>query len=238
MTKSFKAVCLKAVDYLDNDKILLLFGAENGKFSARVRGVRKAEAKLRFCAQPFCFGEYQVVEKGGRYTVTDCTEIESFSAVSRDVDAFYSACAMSEFCAAVLQENQPDVGLFFQLVLAMRYLTEKPTKLVLVKFLLEGLKSAGVGLSFDKCDVCGSETFSALYLNLDDGGVSCEDCRGVNSVYRVTSAEISCFKMIDETPYERLNVLKFENRYKGMLAALSAYTEHLVKRINSLGFLL
>lgn len=36
MTQCVKAICLKAVDYLDNDKMLLLFGAENGKFSARI----------------------------------------------------------------------------------------------------------------------------------------------------------------------------------------------------------
>ena len=158
MTQCVKAICLKAVDYLDNDKMLLLFGAENGKFSARIRGVRKAEAKLKFCAQSFCFGEYEVTEKGGRYIVTNCTEIESFSSVSRDVDAYYSACAMTEFCSAVLQENQPNVELFIQLALALKYLTEKQPKLVLIKFLLEGLKSSGFGLTFDKCDSCGSET--------------------------------------------------------------------------------
>ena len=237
MTQCVKAICLKAVDYLDSDKMLLLFGAENGKFSARIRGVRKAEAKLKFCAQPFCFGEYEVTEKGGRYIVTNCTEIESFSSVSRDVDAYYSACAMTEFCSAVLQENQPNVELFIQLALALKYLTEKQPKLVLIKFLLEGLKSSGFGLTFDKCDSCGSETFSSLSLNLTDGGVACNDCIGTGAVYQLTAAEGSCLNMIDQTPYERLNVLKFENRYNGMLAALSAYVEHLIKRINSLNFL-
>ena len=49
---------LKSADYKENDKILTLLTAEKGKITAGIKGVRKAKAKLKFAAQPFCFAEY------------------------------------------------------------------------------------------------------------------------------------------------------------------------------------
>ena len=143
MTGSVKAVCLKAVDYMDSDKMLLLFTAEFGKISARIRGVKKPQAKLKFCAQPFCFGEYELVEKSSRYTVTNCSEIESFSFLSKDVDAFYCGCVMLEFCSYVLQEGEQNTQLFITLLRSLKSLAQISPKLVLIKFLLEGLKLTG-----------------------------------------------------------------------------------------------
>ena len=43
MTGNYKAICLKAVDYDENDKMLLLFTAESGKVSARIKGDKKPQ---------------------------------------------------------------------------------------------------------------------------------------------------------------------------------------------------
>ena len=48
---------LRAVDYGENDKILTLLSAEEGRITAGIKGVKKAGAKLKFAAQPFCFAE-------------------------------------------------------------------------------------------------------------------------------------------------------------------------------------
>jgi len=51
------ALLLRACDYGENDKIVTLLTSDRGKLSAGVKGVKKAGAKLRFAAQPFCFAE-------------------------------------------------------------------------------------------------------------------------------------------------------------------------------------
>ena len=48
------ALLLRAADYGENDKIVTLLTAEYGKIAAAMKGVKKAGAKLRFAAQPFC----------------------------------------------------------------------------------------------------------------------------------------------------------------------------------------
>ena len=71
-------VVLQALDYKDNDKLLTLFSPALGKITAGIRGVKKPTAKLAFASQPFCFAEYVLAEKGGRYTVTGAYLYESF----------------------------------------------------------------------------------------------------------------------------------------------------------------
>ena len=64
------AIVIRAIDYKESDRLLTLFTPLRGKVTAGIRGVRKPKAKLNFASQPFCFAEYVLAEKGGRYTVT------------------------------------------------------------------------------------------------------------------------------------------------------------------------
>ena len=58
MELTVNALCLRCVDYKDNDKMATLYTLERGKIGVGARGVKKAGAKLNFCVQPFCFAEY------------------------------------------------------------------------------------------------------------------------------------------------------------------------------------
>ena len=101
-----EAIVLQTVDYKDNDKLLTLFSPSLGKITAGIRGVKKPTAKLAFAAQPFCFAEYVLAERGGRYTVTSAYLHESFFSLRTDIVRFYAACAAAEVCRAILPENE------------------------------------------------------------------------------------------------------------------------------------
>ena len=47
MTKILRAVCLNSVDYRDNDRLLILLSAEQGKTVARIRSVKSPKSKLK-----------------------------------------------------------------------------------------------------------------------------------------------------------------------------------------------
>ena len=92
------ALLLRAVDYGENDRIATLLTAERGKIGAALKGVRKAGAKLRFAAQPFCFAEYVFASRGGRNTVTAASLHDAFYALCEDVGRFYAAAVVAEAC--------------------------------------------------------------------------------------------------------------------------------------------
>ena len=72
------ALVIKAIDYKENDKILTLYSLEKGRLSANIKGVKKPKAKLKFASEPFCFAEFILAEKLGKYTVINASYKNSF----------------------------------------------------------------------------------------------------------------------------------------------------------------
>ena len=167
------ALMLRATDYLENDKILTLLTAEKGKITAGIKGVKKAGAKLKFAAQPFCFAEYILAERGGRYTVTQASECESFYDLRTDVNKFYAACAACETAAALTFEGDGGGGIFYGCVKALTQMCGGDEALALISFLLTSLKGAGYGISTEGCAACSADLSGATYTAIkaaEEGG--------------------------------------------------------------------
>ncbi|UKI51749.1 MAG: recombination protein O N-terminal domain-containing protein [Clostridium sp.] len=78
MEEKLNALCVRVVDYKDNDRLITLCTAEKGKILVKATGVKNPKAKLKFAASPLCFGEYIVVENKGRYTLKGCEAYDNF----------------------------------------------------------------------------------------------------------------------------------------------------------------
>ena len=132
------ALVLKATDYKENDKLLTLFTPSKGKVTAGIRGVRKRGAKLSFAAQPFCFSEYVLAEKGGRYTVTAAYLYDGFYSLRTDIARYYAACSVLEICNALLVEEGESEAVFIAAVEALKglALTEGDAAELLLSFSL------------------------------------------------------------------------------------------------------
>ena len=165
------AIVLKSIDYKDNDKILTLFSPELGKITAGIKGVKKPKAKLAFSAQPFCFAEYILAEKGGRYTVAGAYLHESFFALRTDILRFYAACAAAEICLGVLMENEKYKGLFIGLIECLKTLalTDADSAEALVGFTLIALQESGYPIDLGYLEECGGEIGDRLYFDFSNG---------------------------------------------------------------------
>ena len=167
-----EAIVLQAIDYKDNDKLLTLFSPSLGRITAGIKGVKKPKAKLAFSAQPFCFAEYILAEKGGRYTVTNAYLHESFFPLRLDIVRFYAACAMAEACLAILYENEDYEGLFVALIEGLKNLAynddEDPTDAVLA-FSIVALRESGYPLDLGFLEECGGDIGEKLWFDFADG---------------------------------------------------------------------
>ena len=166
-----EAIVLQSIDYKDNDKLLTLFSPSLGKITAGARGVKKATAKLAFAAQPFCFAEYILAEKGGRYTVTNAYMHESFFSLRYDIVRFYAACAAAEICLAILYENEGYEGLFIGLIECLKSLAlaeEDPAEAV-AAFSLIALRESGYPIDLGFLEECEGDVGERLWFDFADG---------------------------------------------------------------------
>ncbi len=182
------ALMLRAADYGENDKILTLLTVEQGKLSAGIKGVKKAGAKLKFAAQPFCFAEYVLVGRGQKYTVKGCTEIESFYDLRTDINKFYAASAAAEAALALAFEGDESRRLFYGLVDAYSAMCTGDESLALVNFLTFALAQSGYAISAGACPHCGKNLVgqTALRFDMSLGAFTCADCCDGPGASRVT----------------------------------------------------
>lgn len=185
MDVKVNALVLRAADYNENDKILTLFTAEYGKISAGIKGVKKAGAKLRFAAQPFCFAEYILSRKGERYTVTGASECESFYELRTDINKFYAACAALEAAGALTFDGAENAVIFSELLKTLSAMCTGNEAEALLRFLSLALKFSGYGYSAGDCAVCGASLKDAQKLCFDfrSGGFTCASCGGAGARY-------------------------------------------------------
>ena len=166
-----EAIVLQSIDYKDNDKLLTLFSPSLGRITAGIRGVKKPKAKLAFSAQPFCFAEYVLAEKGGRYTVTGAYLHESFFSLRCDIVRFYAACAMAEICLSILYENEAYEGLFVALIEGLKALalSEDDCAEAVLTFAIVALRESGYPLDLSFLEECGGDIGEKLWFDFSDG---------------------------------------------------------------------
>ena len=165
------AIVLQTIDYKDNDKLLTLFSPSFGKITAGIKGVKKPKAKLAFSAQPFCFAEYVLAQKGGRYTVTAAYLHESFFSLRTDLTRFYAACAAAEVCRAILLENEEYEGLFIGFIECLKSLSlaEGEVAEALISFMLIALRESGYPLDLSFLEENDGDVSENLYFDFSDG---------------------------------------------------------------------
>lgn len=166
-----EAIVLQSIDYKDNDKLLTLFSPTLGKITAGIRGVKKPKAKLNFAAQPFCFAEYVLAEKGGRYTVTGAYLHESFFELRSDITRFYAACAAAELCKHLAVENETHEATFIGFIECLKSLclSGGDEAEAVIAFTLVALFESGYPLDLAYEEECDGDIGDKLWFDFSDG---------------------------------------------------------------------
>ena len=201
---------------VDAARDLELFSPSLGKFFARARGVEKPKAKLAAATQPFCFGEFSLAERAGRYTVTDVYVQDTFFKLAYNLDSFVMGSALLEITSKLAQTGEENLELFKLLLNCLKvmvYENANPSA-VFIRFVIESLMISGLGLDFCKCSNCGKVLDDEKHTSLiyDGQGVLCENCSGRTESVKLSSAEWETLQKIALCDFNELSVVCDYNR--------------------------
>ena len=226
MEEKYNAVVIRATNYKENDKIINLFTLEGGIVSAKLVGVKKANSKLKFAGEIFCFGEFVLIEKDDRRTVKEVNQIDSFYDLRFDLDKFYAGSTMAELVSKLLIDQMKSYELFLCFINALKTLNEKDidAALVLATFILNAMKFQGYELDFEKCAVCGNEIKHRSFFSFSDGRSVCSNCAGdVDTEIRYSTYSLlkECSVSQKDISFNFLEKITFdENQLKNVLRFL------------------
>jgi len=178
MEEKVKGIVIGSVSFGENDKILTIFTLEKGAVTAKIKGVKKAGAKLKFATEPFCFAEYVFSFSQGKRTVIGASLIDSFYPLREDMKRYFSAGTVIEFLRRFMKENILAPNTFLLTVETLRELAygENYPLSQLAFFINEALKQVGYGLNLGGCAVCGCNLSGRIFFDYQAGGFYCLDC--------------------------------------------------------------
>jgi len=177
MEEKVSGIVLGGISYGENDKILKLFTLEKGLISAKIKGVKKAGAKLKFASEPFCFAEYIIRNGKAGYTVINASLFDSFYPIRENIQKFFCAGTVTEFIKHFYQEEMVDEKEFMLTINALKEIAYTDDYLsALVKFLVLALENQGFGLKLDGCFCCENKIEKRTFFDYRNGAFICEKC--------------------------------------------------------------
>ena len=190
---TLKGMVIRTVDYRDNDRILTLFTAEQGRVDAKARNCRKATSPLLACTQPFTYGEFQLFYHKNKYIVDQGEVLESFYSLREDVGRFAAASLCTSLCLEGVQAEESSAEIFSLLYHTLSYLAygdNDPGDLSAC-FLVRFLALIGFRPAITHCAVCGRDLREDPVIRFlpDKGGAVCAACSPVGRRIGKTALE-------------------------------------------------
>ena len=178
MEEKLRGIVLSGISFGENDKILNIFTPNQGVISARIKGVKKAGAKLKFASEPFCFAEFIFSVKGEMRTVIGASLIDSFYPLREDVFKYFAGGAILEFVRRFYRENIASEEEFLLTVNALKRLSygDDDYLVELITFLVKSLRAIGYSLTVSKKCICGCDIEGKTFFDYKTGAFFCEKC--------------------------------------------------------------
>jgi DNA repair protein RecO len=143
------ALCLRAEDRGEADKLLTLAGADGGRHFAVAKSAKKGSSKLKAAAQPFAFGEY-IIEKSRNINIVAGADIaENFYECWGNLAKYTSASIVLELADNLSRMDNLSAQDLMGAVKALKAIsiTDTYPLIFTLGFISQMLKSLGADLS-------------------------------------------------------------------------------------------
>ena len=170
-------IVLREVAYQDSDKLLTVLTREYGKLTVRARGVRSSRSRSKAACQLLAYSEFTLLERGGRYVVTEATAKEMFPELRNDLELL----SLASYFAQAADVLSPAV------------------------FELRAMCLSGYEPDLRGCAVCGAPEPDRF--NISQGVLQCAACRaeGENDIRLPMSAGTrAALRYLDSAPSSRV----------------------------------
>lgn len=170
---------LRYANYRENDRMLTLLSPRRGRIDAICRGCRRPRSPLMSASELFSLGEYQLLDRGGRVTVTSALLTESFYPLRQDFDRLACGTYLLNLAEVAAQPGEEANDLFLLLIHTISRLTfsDQPWKPLLTGFLLHYANTIGYKPRLAHCVACARRITPTenIAFDLEAGGVCCQE---------------------------------------------------------------
>ena len=224
-----ESLIIRTRDYGDNDKIVIAFSREFGKFAAIAKGVRKQKSSLRGSVMPFTHSTLGVSRgRGSLFVITQGEVLNPFLSLRDDLDKIAYASYISELLDVGVPDNKSLEDVFL-LALAVYSILDMHDDLKLSArlFELRFLDYMGLRPNLDGCLICGRKPYDIMFaLPPFRGGLVCSHCSSERESF-ISSGTVQVIRQLLNTDLSKLLNLKISDKcYDELYRAVIPYLDY------------
>ena len=206
-TVSKPALVLRRADYSDYDRMVTLFSPQLGRVDAIARGCRRPKSPLLNACEPFTSGEFQLFQRGERFSLEQCQISENFFELRMDYDRLTHGVYWLKLLEATVMPDVPMENLFLISLRALAHLnySQLPPELLTMAFEMHLMAQLGYAPRVDACMRCGRAIDGDARFDADRGGCVCQNCP--SSAPRITNGARRILLKLPRTRYDQVHLL-------------------------------
>ena len=206
-TVSTPALVLRRADYSDYDRMVTLFSPQLGRVDAIARGCRRPKSPLLNACEPFTSGEFQLFQRGERFSLEQCQISENFFELRMDYDRLTHGVYWLKLLEATVMPDVPMENLFLISLRALAHLnySQLPPELLTMAFEMHLMAQLGYAPRMDVCLKCGRSVDGDARFDVDRGGCVCLCCP--SSAPRITNGARRILMKLPRTKYDQVQLL-------------------------------
>lgn len=178
MKKAVDGLVLRETPVGDNDKLLTVLTAEEGRFLITAKGARSMHSKVMPICRLFTYANIEYYEKNGRRWLSGGSVNESFYGLNADMEGFALAAYVLQVAAEITGEGV-EAGEILRMTLNTLYSIEqkkKPFWQIKAVYELFAAQVSGLAPDLTGCDACGEAAPEQIWLDVMNGHVICGEC--------------------------------------------------------------
>lgn len=179
MKKAVDGLVLKEMSIGDNDKLLTLLTAKEGKITMTAKGARSARSKVTSLCRLFTYANIEYYEKNDRRWLSAGSVNDSFFGLNSDIEGFSLAAYVVQIADDITGEGV-DASDVLRMTLNTLYCIEKKKKPYWqIKAVYELFAAAVSGMEPDLscCAECKKGDKAHYWLDVMNGRIVCDECR-------------------------------------------------------------
>ena len=214
---------IRESDYGENDKLLTVLTADNGKIFITAKGARSMRSKMLPLSHLFTYANFEYYEKNGRRWLSGGSVSDSFYKLNSDIAGFALASYILQL-ASELSGEGVECGEVLRMTLNSLYAIEnriKPLAIIKGAYEIFATRISGVEPDVSSCAECGcEESESDWWLDIMNGRILCGNClseknRGVpiaptdslmtrNILLPLDAASVAAWRYVLGAPLKRI----------------------------------
>jgi DNA repair protein RecO (recombination protein O) len=231
-----EAIVIRARDFDEADKILVLLTREEGKVQAVARGARRPRSRYSAAGQLFTQVKAGLFHGRQLDTLSQVEIVESFRNLREDLVRMAYGSYVCELMDEMVKEKQRLESTYLLLLTTLHLLNalEFEPEPILRSYELKLLSMLGFRPSFETCVVCGNDPGPAPFVRFVPalGGVICPTCPSEGEVvHRISRGTLETMKRLLDGDIRKAHMIRIGGEMtREMDRAIGDYISHRTER--------